>query len=162
MTVVVLGRVADMAPLPAQVRNQIWIRRIARYGVARPNRLYGVFPQGRRQGLGMIVDGPEIEGRAEAGEIAGIGRGRGALSARKGKTHHERVEAEGRVDMEVSEQDLLLFRRTQHTRGVGLHVDSLFHGGCGARRLHGFRPALHHFRASRWLRQKTRSRPHPI
>ena len=81
----------------------------------------------------MIVDGPEIEGRAEAGEVAGIGGGRGALSAGERQIHHESVKAEGRVNVEITKQDLLFFRRTKHASRVGLHVDSLFHGGCGPR-----------------------------
>ena len=106
MPVVVIGSGADVAPFPAQVGDQIGVRRVAGDLVAAPHRVDGLLPQIGSQVLGVVVDRPEVEARAVAREVASIGGRMTAGTARHRQVHQERVEAEGRVHVEIAEQDL--------------------------------------------------------
>jgi hypothetical protein len=70
----------------------------------------------RRDAFGVIVDAPEVELRAETREVTRVGRWMGALAAEHRQAAHERVRREGRMDVQIAEQDLLRLRRA-----VGRH-----------------------------------------
>jgi hypothetical protein len=70
MAVVVRGRLADLRPFPAEEGDDVGVARIAGDGVALPDRVLGLLPVLRRDGLGVIIDAPEVETRAEAREVA--------------------------------------------------------------------------------------------
>jgi hypothetical protein len=54
----------------------------------------------------VVVDRPEVERRAEAGEVAGVGRRVHALPLQQGQTEDEGVARVGGVDVEIAEEDL--------------------------------------------------------
>ena len=56
----------------------------------------------------MVVDGPEVQGRAEAGEVARIRRRVGADALKQGQIQEEGVRGKGGVNVQIAEQDLLL------------------------------------------------------
>ncbi len=129
VAVVVVGGVADLRPLPAQVGHRVGVARVAGDVVALADRLDRLPPVARRDALGVVVDGPEVEGRAVAREVAGVGRGMRALSLADRKADQKGIEREGRVDVQVSEEDLLGAR----------HAD-LLGRGAQARRPRGDHP----------------------
>jgi hypothetical protein len=61
----------------------------------------------RGQTLGVIGERKEVQGRAEAGEVAGVGRGVRPLPAGEGEAAHEGIGGEGGVDVEIAEEDAL-------------------------------------------------------
>jgi hypothetical protein len=99
---------AHLGPFPAQEGDDVGVLRIAGQRVALPDRFLRLLPVLRRDRLGVVVDAPEVERRAEAREVAGV-RGRvGALALEHREAAHERVGRERRVDVEVAKEDLLL------------------------------------------------------
>src|SRR5262245_51194557 len=133
--VMVGRRYADLRPFPAEKRHQVRVRRVSGHRVALPDRLLRLPPVRRGDRLRVVGDRPEVEVRAEAGEVAGIRRRMGALALEHGEAADEGVGGERRVDVQVAEQDLLRalgLRRTMRER----HVLS---GGAGRddRRRHG-------------------------
>mgnify|MGYP001812190597 CR=1 FL=1 len=71
------------------------------------DRLHGLLPVSRGDSLGVVVDGPEVECRAVAGEVTGIRRRVRAFALRDRQADQEGVEGEGGVDVEVAEENLL-------------------------------------------------------
>jgi hypothetical protein len=72
VSVVVLGGVADLRPLPTEEGDGVGFGAGAGHGVARADRVDRFAPMLRRDVLRMVVDRPEIERGAEACEVAGI------------------------------------------------------------------------------------------
>jgi hypothetical protein len=70
----------------------------------------------RRERDRVVVDGPEVEHRAVASEVAGVGDRMRALPAPGRQRHHERVQAERAVNVEVAEEDLLGLRHADPFR----------------------------------------------
>ena len=107
MAVVRLGLGADLRPFEAHERDEIGIARIAGDGVALTDRLLRLAPVRGRQGLGVIGEREEVERRAEAGEVAGVGERVHALAVHEGDAAEVGVRREGGVDVEIAEEDLL-------------------------------------------------------
>ena len=107
VAVVLIGGRTDLRPFPAEEGDRIGLFTRARDVVAGPDARDRLRPVGGGDALGMVVDRPEIEGRAEAREIASIGGRMGAIAAGHREAQHEGVEGEGRMDVEIAEQDLL-------------------------------------------------------
>ncbi len=105
--VVLLWCVADLCPLPAEECHGVRIGGIARDLVALAERLHGLSPVAWSDALGVVVDGPEVECRAVAGEVTGVRRRVSAFALGDGQAHQEGVEGEGGVNVEVAEEDLL-------------------------------------------------------
>ncbi len=112
VAVVVLGGGAHLGPLPAEEGGDVGALDVARHGVAGTDRFDGLVPAARREGEGVVVDGPEVEGRAVAREVAGVRDGTGPVAAGHGQAHEERVGRERGMDVQVSEQDPARRRNT--------------------------------------------------
>ena len=82
---------------------------LAAHGVALAHALHRLAPLARRRGLGVVVDGTEVESRAIAGEVAGVRRRVGAFALCDRQAGQECVGGEGGVDVEVAEEDLLTY-----------------------------------------------------
>ena len=105
--VVVGRRRPHLRPLPAEEGDEVGVVRVARHRVALPDGLLGLRPVARRDRLRVVVDAPEVEARAEAGEVAGI-RGRmDALALEHRQARDEGIGREGGVHVQVAEEDLL-------------------------------------------------------
>ena len=106
VSVVGLRGIAHLGPLPADEGHQIRARGVTRDLVALADAVLELAPPTRRQALGVVVDGPEIESGAEAREVAGVGRRVRALPLHQRQAPDEGVTREGGVDVEITEQDL--------------------------------------------------------
>ncbi len=80
-----LRRRALLRPLPAGERDQIGIGGIARARIASAHALEALAPALRRERLGVVVQREEVELRAVACEVAGVGRGVRARAAEHGQ-----------------------------------------------------------------------------
>ena len=114
--VVLLRGGADLCPLPAQERHRVRIGGIAADLVALADRLHGLPPVARGDSLGVVVDGPEVECRAVAGEVTGVRRRVRPFALGDRQADQEGVEGEGGVDVEVAEEDLLRLRDVRRLR----------------------------------------------
>jgi hypothetical protein len=121
VSVVVVGRRTHLRPLPAEVGHGVGIGWIAGHLVALADRVDRLGPVLRADAFGVVVDGPEVELRAEARVVARVGRRVSALSSDQRQAGQEGVEGEGRVDVEVAEEDLLRPRHPQRGGG-GSHL----------------------------------------
>ena len=133
VAVVRLGRQTHLRPLPAEEGDDVGILRIARERIAVANRLLRLPPVLRRDRLGVVVDAPEVERGAEAGEVAGVGGRVRALALQHRQAADERIGGERRVHVEVAEQDLL--------RGGQGGASRRLCGGARDRSSFGTRPA---------------------
>ena len=92
VSVMVLGGIADLRPLPAEEGDGVGFGAGAGHSVARADRVDGFAPMLRRDVFRMVVDRPEIERGAEACEVAGIcGRVRSFAGLQR-EAQHEGVE----------------------------------------------------------------------
>jgi hypothetical protein len=113
VAVVGVGIGAGLGPLPADEGHQVRVLRITGLGVALAHAVDGLAPARRREALGVIVQREEVQVRAEAREVAGVGGRMGALAPEHGKRVHQGVDGERGVDVEIAEQDAPLARRSQ-------------------------------------------------
>ena len=129
VAVVLLGIRRLLGPLPAQVGNQVRICRVAGQVVALANRSQRLLPVIRREALGVIVDGEEVERGAEAREVARV-RGRvGARGvAQHGQAEEEGIRGERGVDVQVAEEDLAGGLGPDRARCLGHVGDPAGHG----------------------------------
>ncbi len=81
----------------------------------------------------MIVDGPEVEGRAVAGEVAGVSRWMRSLACQGGEAREKGVHGESGVGVEVTEEDLLVEVRTASPGGSPLRAGPSGHDVAGNR-----------------------------
>ena len=86
VSVVVGRRRPHLRPLPAEEGDEVGVVRVARHRVALPDGLLRLLPVARRDRLGVVVDAPEVERRAEPGEVAGVRRRVHALALQRQKT----------------------------------------------------------------------------
>src|SRR5436309_1437703 len=123
VAVVRLRRLPDLRPLPAEERDQVGVLRIARERVALPDRLLRLRPVRGCDAFGVVVDAPEVEVRAVAREVAGVGGRMRALALHEGERAQEGVDGEGRVHVEVAEEDLPSGRLgdAEAAEGASLH-----------------------------------------
>ncbi len=130
-----LGRAAGLAPLEAHEGHQVRVVRVAGQGVAGADALLGGLPVGGQHRLRVVREREEVEARAVAREVAGVGRRMRALAAHQRDREQEAVPRVAAVHVEVAEQDLLLRRprvgprRQLHGGGLagagrGLHVST--------------------------------------
>jgi hypothetical protein len=61
----------------------------------------------RRDGLGVVVDAPEVERGAEAGEIPRVGGRMRAFVLEHREAADERIGGESGMHVEIAEEDLL-------------------------------------------------------
>ncbi len=120
VAVVFLRSGSDLRPLPAEEAHQVGGLGIARQILALTNRALRLLPLVRSQPLGVIVDRPEVERRAVAREVAGVGGGMGALPLEHRQAHQEGIEREGGVCMQIAEEDLLVSRPSALAAGAAL------------------------------------------
>jgi hypothetical protein len=64
----------DLCPLPAEERHGVGIGGITGDLVALAEGFHGFSPVARGDSLGVVVDGPEVERRAVAGEVTRVRR----------------------------------------------------------------------------------------
>ena len=102
VSVVGLRGGARLRPLPADEGDQVGIRRIPGQGVAAARALLDALPALGREALGVIRDREEVEPRAVAGVVAGVGGRVGTLTAEEGQRVDEGVDRVGGVDVEVA------------------------------------------------------------
>jgi len=97
---------SGLRPFPAQEGDGIRVFGLGD-GVAFSDGFAGFLPLTRRQGLGVIIDGPEVETGTEAREVACIGRRVSPFALKKRKAEDESIARKGCVHVEVTEKDLL-------------------------------------------------------
>src|SRR5439155_855631 len=100
-----VGRLGRLVAVGGQLAR-VGILRIARERVALPDRLLRLRPVRGCDALGVVVDAPEVEVRAVAREVAGVGGWMRTLALHEGERAQEGVDGEGRVHVEVAEEDL--------------------------------------------------------
>ena len=81
---------SGLGPFPAKKGHRVRVFGLGD-GVAFADGFPGFLPLARRQGLGVIIDGPEVEARAEAREVTGIGWRMGAFALEEWKTEYEGI-----------------------------------------------------------------------
>ena len=106
VSVVLRGGTPDLRPLPTQEGDYVGIARVARHGIALPDTLHRFGPVRGGDAFGMVVDRPEVERRAIAGVIAGVGWWMGPFALQDREARHESIGGEGRVDMQIAEENL--------------------------------------------------------
>jgi hypothetical protein len=136
---VLRGVETHLCPLEAGEGRQIGVGRIAGDCVALADALLLGRPVGRCQVLGVIGQGEEIQRRAVAREVAGVGGWMCALSVHHWQGVEEGVERVGRVNVEIAEQDVLRGSADRCGRREGLARRGLaprfgLDGGAGASR----------------------------
>ena len=95
-----------LRPFPAEKGHHVGIVGFAGYRVALADALLSFAPGARRMRFRMVVDGPEIQSRAIAGEVAGVGQRAGSFSHVDGQDLAEGIQRVGGVHVQVAEQDL--------------------------------------------------------
>ena len=106
---IVFPRVSiDLAPFPPEKRHQVGVFGISRYRVAFANTLLCFFPEARGDAFGMVVNGPEVQIRTVARKIAGICRRLQAAAPHDRQGHNEGVRGKGGVNVQITEDNLLL------------------------------------------------------
>ena len=83
MAVMIGGGAADLRPLPAEERDQVGCTRFTRTRLALAHGGERVAPDAWRERFGVVGERPEVERRAVAREVAGVGLRVRALAARE-------------------------------------------------------------------------------
>ena len=125
VAVVVVGVGPHLGPFPTQVSGDVGVRRVARNFVALANCFDGFIPGALVEADRVVVDGPKVEGRTMTREVAGVGNGVSAFTAGSRERHHEGIQAERTMNVEVAEENLLGTRDPDVERGFFLHMRSL-------------------------------------
>ena len=107
VSVVLLRREPDLRPLEPRERNEVGLLALRRDRIALPDRLARHLPRARVEGLGMIGERVEIELGAKACEITSIGGRMHALASHQRQAPHERIHRQGRMNVEVAEEDAI-------------------------------------------------------
>ena len=107
MTEVLLGCEADLRPFKAGEGDDIGLSSPLSHGIALPHRIARHLPSARIESLRVVGQRVEVELRAEAREVAGIGGRVNALPAHQRKTPHEGVDRERGVNMQVAKEDAI-------------------------------------------------------
>ena len=113
VSVVGFRRAADLRPLPAHEGHQVGVRPVAGALVALAQALLAGGPHRGGERLGVVVEREEVELRAVAGEVAGVGRRVRALAGEDRQRVDEGVDRVRGVHVEIAEQDALAGRRVR-------------------------------------------------
>jgi len=132
--VVIVRHQTDLAPLPADEGRHVGVLDVSRYRVALADRVRRLPPAPWGARLRMIVDGPEVEGGAEAGVVAGIAERMRPLALQHWQAPQEGIGREGGVDVEVAKEDLLGLSEGQRRSGALLRAAVLLQHRLGNRR----------------------------
>ena len=114
MPVMIGGGLSDLRPFPSEEGDHIRVGGVSGHFVALPHAIPRFLPLMRGEGFRVIVDGPEIQSRAEAREIAGVRGGMGSLALVHGQADAEGVEGERGMHMQIAKEDLFLTRGSDY------------------------------------------------